>query len=401
MPKLTKKEYIVKAAKLYGLEKVEIDALKKHLDGEQINGFIERRCKPLYSLYDLYSSKDYYEHIKLEEDGCINLNDYHFEKTNRRLSHSKIGQFWLLSSNLDDYLVTEAPNKNSAIPNKFIGISRKNNFLLPQLAKQMDLDATVYYKGKYTNSDGTISTHHLTKNFLCDEETLIQGNSIVKDTPNKRKVHLETLLEETDRYIRKHYKKYELPEEDLERTRTEVRQGLIKQTVFNKIVFNENESNEKWGLIRQADDRLRLAPIFSYDYCAGAEPISKAHHRTVRGKEDIETIMLEYGKEVWFRRWIENYVLKIDLNSMVKQMQKETGVTLDDEEKEYYQFLISKMKAKVSSVCDLNYDKELVQNMKQEKLGNKILRAIDTISDKFIGIRNFARSLKNEDSDAR
>ncbi len=282
MPKLTEKEYIVKAAKLYGLEKVEIDALIKHLDGKQINAFIVRRCGSLYRLYEIYKSEDYNEHIKPSKDGLINLNDYSFEKSKKRLDDSKIGEFWILSSNLDAYLATKVPNMHSQIESKFIDISAKNNFLLPQIAKQMSLDATVYYKGKYTNEDGTISTHHLTKNFLYDEESLIQGNSIVKDNPNKKRIHLDALLEETDKYIRRHYKKYDLPKEELEKARIEIRQGLIKQTVFNKIVFNENEGNSKWGLIKQEDNRLRLAPLFSYDYCAGAEPIGKTHHRTVR-----------------------------------------------------------------------------------------------------------------------
>ncbi len=401
MPKLTQKEYIVKAAKLYGLEKVEIDALRKHLDGKQVNDFIARRCGVLYRLYEIYKSKDYNEHIKLDEDGLINLNNYSFEKSKKRLGNSKIGEFWILSSNLDAYLATKVPNMHSQIDSKFIGISRKNNFLLPQLAKQMGLDATVYYKGKYTNEDGTISTHHLTKNFLYDEETLIQGNSIVKDNPNKKRIHLDDLLQETDKYIIKYYKKYELPKEELERTRIEIRQGLIKQTIFNKIVFNENEANLKWGLIKQADNRLRLAPLYSYDYCAGAEPIGKTYHRTVRSREDIETFMLEYGKEVWFRRWIDQYVLKASLNDAIIGMQEETGVTLSEEEKEYYQFLIDKMRAKILSVCELNYNKELVKQVQQENLGDKILRARDTISDKFVGIRNFVGRLKSEDSDAR
>lgn len=282
MPKLTKKEYIVKAAKLYGLEKVEIDALKKHLDGMQINDFIARRCGVLYRLYKIYKSKGYNKHIKPDEDGLINLNNYSFEKSKKRLENSKIGEFWILSSNLDAYLATKAPDMHTQIENKFINISEKNNFLLPQIARQMGLDTTVYYKGKYINEDGTISTHHLTKNFLDDEETLIQGNSIIKDNPNKKKIHLELLLEETDRYIRKHYKKYNLPNEDLEKARTEIRQGLIKQTLFNKFVFNENEANSKWGLIKQKNNCLRLAPIFSYDYCAGAKPLTKTYHRTVR-----------------------------------------------------------------------------------------------------------------------
>lgn len=111
--------------------------------------------------------------------------------------------------------------------------------------------------------------------------------------------------------------------------------------------------------------------------------------------------MLKYGKESWFRRWIDHYVLKVSLDDSIRGMQEETGVTLTEEEKEYYQFLIDKMRSKILSVCELNYDKELVQKVQQEKLGDKILRARDRISDKFVGIRNFVGRLTSEDSDVR
>lgn len=111
--------------------------------------------------------------------------------------------------------------------------------------------------------------------------------------------------------------------------------------------------------------------------------------------------MLEYGKEEWFRRWISSCVLKTNLNDAVIKMKEETGVTLNDEQKEYYQFLIDKMRFKVQSVCELNYNKELVNQMKDEKLGDKILRAKDTISNKFVNMRKFVGNLKREDQDVR
>lgn len=396
--KLNKQEYIVRAAKLYGLGEVEIAALNAHLSGKSPNEYIERRCDYLFRLYDIYRSKEYNEHLNPDERGIINLNDFCFEKSKRRLADSKIGIYWILSSNLDIYLATVPPNRRTEIRNKFIGISEKNNFLLPQIARQMGLDATVYYKGKYTERNGTFSTHHLTKNFLYDEETLIQGNSIVKDNPKRKRINFELLLETTDRYIKKYYKKNKLPEEDSERVREEIRKGLIKQTLFNKLVFNENESNSKWGLIIGKDKNLRLAPIFSYDYSAGVEPTGKVHHRAIQGsREDIASFMLQYSKEKWFREWIDKKVLTLDLDRAISDMTRITGVELNDEETKYYKFLIEKMKAKVTEVCDLDYDRELVEKTKKEKLGSKILRVKDTISDKLVDLTAFVKSVRKAD----
>jgi hypothetical protein len=110
---------------------------------------------------------------------------------------------------------------------------------------------------------------------LNDDETLIQGNSIIKDNPKKRRINFETQLEAVDKFVKKHYKKHKLPQEDADKAREEIKRGLIKQSIFNKFVFNQKESHEKWGLIQGKDKSLRLAPLFSYDYCAGVEPLYK------------------------------------------------------------------------------------------------------------------------------
>lgn len=396
--KLPKEKYIIEAAKLYGLSDFEIESLEKHLSGKVQNDYIVRRNQFLFRLYEVYRSKEYNDKIDTDENGIINLNDYSFEVSKRRLADSKIGRSWIISSNLEAFLITKEPDTLSEIKTKFLKLADTNNFLLPQIAKQMGLDATVYYRGIHTDDFDSISTFHLTKNFLQGEETLIQGNSIVKDNPNKKRINFESLLESTDKYIKKYYKKFKLPPEDMKKAREEIRQGLIKQTLFNKMVFNENESNKKWGLIIGADKNLRLAPLYSYDYCAGVEMLNKSHHRVIDGnREDIESFMLQYGKEEWFRTWIRDYVVPLNFEKAAENMERKTGISLSDEEKEYYKFLIDKMHSKVVSVHDLNYNRELVEKNKKEKLGDKLIRIKDSVSDRIEDIKAFFNRDDSED----
>ncbi len=399
LDEILKRKYILEAAKLYGLGQVEINALKAHLEGQVKNEFIVRRTDFLFRLYDVFKSTKYNDKIDTDENGIINLNDYSFEVSKRRLTDSKIGRSWIISSNLEAFLVTNLPNYSSEIKSKFLRISKKNNFLLPQIAKQMGIDATVYYRGEYTDEYGALSTFHLTKNFLSDEENLIQGNSIVKDNPNKKRVNFEDLLETTDKYIKKYYKKHKLSEKAMQEARQTIRRGLIKQAIFNKMVFNENESNEKWGLIIKKDKTLKLAPLFSYDFCAGVELTQKSHHRVINGnREDIESFILEYGKEKWFRDWIRDCVVRLDFDKAEYDMVRKTGITLSDEERDYYKFLINKMHSKIVSVYDLNYDKDLVNQNKKEKLGDKLNRIKDSVSDKVEDIKAFINPPKNDES---
>lgn len=398
--KKTKKDYILEAAKLYGLGEVEINALRNHLDGSQPNDFIVRKTEFLFRLYEVYKSTEYNDKIDTDDNGIIQLNDYAFEVSQRRLADSKIGTGWILSSNLEAFLITNEPDYHSKIKAKFLKLADTNNFLLPQIARQMGLDATIYYRGEHTDSSGSISTFHLTKNFLKGEETLIQGDSIVKENSNKRRVNrinFESLLEATDKYVKKYYKKHKFSADEMKKAREEIRQGLIKQTLFNKLVFNENESNQKWGLIIQADKRLRLAPLFSYDYCAGVEMLDKAPHRVVDGrKEDIESFMLEYGKEPWFRKWISSSVLPLDFEKAVQDMTKKTSITLSDEEKEYYRFFINKMYSKIALVHDLNFNKELVEANKKGKLKEKITRIKNAVSGKK-SVKSFSSQADSEE----
>lgn len=404
MAKLTEHEYIIKAAKLYGLSEVEIDALEKHHNGTMPNDYIVRRCEALYRLYNIYQSKEYNERIDTDSDGLINLNDYAFEISKRRLADSKIGKYWILSSNLEDFLATVPANMSTQIKSEYLNISEKNNFLIPQLAKQIGIDATVYYKGKYTEDKGTLEELHLTKNFLKGKETLVRGSAFVKGNPNRLMLDFEKILEATDKYIRKHYKKNKLPNEDLERARKEIREGLIKQTLFNKIVFNENESNDKWGLIVGEDKQLRLAPLFSYDFCANVQTIGRTQHRVVKGnREYIEDFTLEFSKEPWFKEWIDNAVLNLDLDKAVIDMENETGVKLTDKEKEYYNFAImEKMHSKVVNVSDLNYDKELVVQEKKKRLTmrDRLSRARKIVHDAKSDISYFITGNK-KDGDER
>lgn len=381
MPKLEKLEYILKAAKLYGLGHVEIEALKNHVDGSDPNPFIERKMNYLFRLYDIYQEDDG-EKIRMNSEGIINLNDFSFEKSKRRLADSKIGEFWVIGANLDSFLATLPADRSVLVKSKFKDISEKNNFLLPQLAKSMGLPTVLYYRAKFTQSTLPKATYHLTKNFLEEaEDRFILGTDIVKDSREKKRTKLETLLETTDKYVKKHYKKHKLSDGESIRARDIIRRGLIKQSFFNKFVFNENESNQKWGLIADGNHELRLAPLYSFDYCCGAEPTGKVHRRSVNGKEDIQTFMLKYGKEKWFRDWIEERVIPSpNVDVLAERMKNETRMVLTAEEKEYYEFMFHQLKNRVREVVDIGYDEKELS--KRKRFANRMKDLRETSSNK-------------------
>lgn len=341
MNKLSKKEYILKAARLYGLTDFELKDLEDYLNGNFDNKYIAKRNIKLFRMYHTYISPKYNEHISVDENGIIDLDNYLFIISKRRLQDSKIGRDWLISSNLDSYLITN--RHSSDINNKWIKISEKNNFLLPQIAKQLELPATIYYKGKFPEKSQRLeSVFFMTKDLLKDGESLILGDEIYKRKKDRVKIDFEDLLSETAKYIKRYYKKNKINSSEAEKVKDEVRKGLIKQTIFNKLVFNNNEGNSKWGLIKQEDSTLKLAPIYSFDYCSGVESSGKSHHRVLHKKEDVETFIQEYADEEWFRKWIKEKVITLDIDKAINDMKNETGMNLTEKENEYYKFSLKR-----------------------------------------------------------
>ena len=180
--KISKKEYILRAASLLGVSDIEITALEKDLDGTVPNDYIRRRCKYLFDLYDIYMSKEFNDHIDPDDDGLISLDDYAYRISKKGLSDSNVGDFWIVSSNLDVYVAKNLPKKSSDINENYYEISEKNNFLMPVLAKQIGIDATIFYKGtktKYFAGAGPTSCNYveqenylLTRNFIKENESL-------------------------------------------------------------------------------------------------------------------------------------------------------------------------------------------------------------------------------------
>ncbi len=376
MPKLSEKEYILKAASLYGLTSVEIDGLEKDFSGEQPNEFIRKRCKPLFDLYEIYKSKEYNDKIDTDENGLIVLDDYAYKVSKRRLADSKIGRGWIISSNLEDFLVVTPADLTYDIGSSYVNIAEKNNFLMPQLARQLGIGATIYYKGESRDPDKSIPTYiRLTKNFIKEDETLIPGDTFIKPKKKKFKsarlsLDLDKMIDETQKFVKKHYKKHKLPENEAKDACRNIRKDLIKQTIFNKLVFNTNENNNQWGLIENGEHRLRIAPIYNYNYCANVPSRDNTCTRMVNKREDIEDIILRYSDEEWFTTWVESDLIPLDLEKAEKDMERITGETLSDEEHEYYTFVImEKMLSKVVNVSDLDYDTDKVLEERSKKRG--------------------------------
>ena len=54
------------------------------------------------------------------------------------------------------------------------------------------------------------------------------------------------------------------------------------------------------------------------------------------------------------------------------------------------------MHAKVLSVCEVNYDRNLVEKLRKEKIGDKVLKAKDTVKERVQDFKALRKSIKRE-----
>ena len=57
-------------------------------------------------------------------------------------------------------------------------------------------------------------------------------------------------------------------------------------------------------------------------------------------------------------------------------------------------FLFGKMHAKVLSVCEVNYDRNLVEKLRKEKIGDKVLKVKDTVTDKVHDFKALRKTIR-------
>lgn len=565
--------YIEKAGRLYGLSDYEIESLKNHITGKDINPFICRRNIPLFSLYQFYKSDKYNERIDPDDDGIIDLDDYAYITSSRALT-STIGVKWIINSYLDTYLAfpsshsssncrklsqalteivkesseaieetredssKEAENKDSQDENdpfytirryakklsdliqennadisstaqitsqeverytdvlkkiidgdsteeekqksllrkiddqtptttpdsiiddliekindptimvtprdileelitdsKEVQVSRndkimnlicklgveickvlnisdketqseviqklytsindmqpdikeKNEFFMPQLAKQLGIETAVFYKTTEADSrdskdisiDAIVSIlreyklvddtkFHLTKNFIKQGERFVSAKDFVKDKPDSTMIEMKSILESTERFIREDYRAKGFPKKEAEDTYRSIRIGIIKQSLFNKLVNNSDESNSTWGLIEDNSRKLRLSPMFNFKSCAGCNSGTPKVRVVDKNKNYIDDFLIVYSSEEWFKEWIDNAVINLDFDKASDEMTRKTGVILTRSEKDYYrETIFDKMHSIIVNASSVNYDTDEIIRARKDRM---------------------------------
>lgn len=390
--------YLVAAGKIYGKGPVELDGLVYMLTNGDIDfdNWIIRRNEVLFDLYEKYRSNSFPNDFRMNSHGIYAPKDEEYVLSKERQNKwstiqgtSQPGVGWIMTPSLDYFMVSPNAKSSHEVIEKYQNLAEKNSFLLPQIAKQLDIPATVYYRGIIRKGKDKRKVH-LSKNFIGPEEIYLAGYGIVESKRRRdNKVPFKSVLDSTRRAMLEEESRRGISEEDTLARYEEIRRGLIKQTFFNKLTLNDDESNDTWGLIRGTDYRYRLAPLRCFEPSCGARATGyngKGCHRTAsNGYDDIQSFLLEFSKEDWFRDWIENSVLSIDLDKAFEDASRESMTSFSPKERDYYGEVFDKMLGKVRDVFELDYDHDEVTHIIRDHRRGKRLAKVKKQIRRVIG----------------
>lgn len=299
---------------------------------------------------------------------------------------------------------------NDAINDDRTDIKEKNEFFMPQLAKQLGIETAVFYKTTKTNDSSTKAVSaesivnilrdnklvddtrfHLTKNFIKPNERYIVANNFVKNKKDSGMIEMKHILESTEKYVRDNYKSKGFSKKEADEAYKNIRIGIIKQSLFNKLVNNSDESNDTWGLIEDENGKLRLSPMFNFKHCAGYPPSNPRVRVVDKNKNYIDDFLIVYSSEDWFKEWIDNAVINLDFDKASDEMTRKTGVILTPKEKEYYRKMIfDKMHSIIVNASEVNYDTEEIIRARKERMSvpERIIYSGKTIRSKLSRKKN-------------
>ncbi len=377
-------KYLIEAGTIYGKGQIELDGLTYAMTNGEIDfdNWIFRRNEVLFELYEKYKSQSFPNGFRMNGLGIYAPKDEEYvlsrERQNRWNNNQgtpQVGLGWIMTPSLDYFMITSNAKSSHNVTEKYHNLAEKNSFFLPQIAKQLELPTNVYYRGVIKKGKDKRKVH-LSKDFIKPDEMYFAGYGFIKSKKkNENKIPFKRVLSGTRAFMLEEEGSRGIPKKETLERFEEVRRGLIKQTFFNKLTLNDDESNATWGLIRGRDCRFHLAPLKSFQTSCGAKVIGyggKGCHRTAsNGYDDIQSFLLEYSKEDWFREWIEDKVLNLDIDRAFTDAENQSKVLISPKEREYYSEVFEKMLDKVRGVFELEYDhtevRQIINEHRREK----------------------------------
>lgn len=345
MQKLSEKEYLRKALKLWGINKDCIENRIKDRMG----------IAPMEKLYQHYKSGVSSE-LVFNNEGKVDLEKMNFERSMIDVNNSSKAYGWIIFPDLSvGMLKSSFENiRNNKEDGKR---ARYSTLVSASVAKELGIESATYYlttnkiNDKIKNELGYIYT----PNFLKDGEELISGLSISTDSEvmtglrgNVNDIDMNRIEKALIIYLNNR----RFSQGEIEETR----RNLIKQCIISKILGNKDEANRNWGIIISKQRNVRLAPMYDLESCLQDKYINDL--REINGSSELGKFISYYSKEEWFNEWINDKVFNLDMDKVYIGVQETSKTTMPDN---YRKEFTNEIKESINTIRKV-YNKEKEQS---------------------------------------
>ena len=317
------------------------------------NGISSSRAKKMLTEHD----KDAEGNIIIREGKFIisknSVSEYHYANALVLLIQPGLlnrqdvqGRMALVKSYIHDKYPEHYKNSDAEI-------TMANNFIMPEIAKQFQLEVADYYNVVFEDGEGLksranfkeigrikeqkIQPNHrylLTPSFLRNDEELIHLADILE---NKYESKATKILNAIEEYL----KKMRAPETDIKA----VKLNFIKQCIFDKFIDFSDEHNLNSGIIikKEAEGiRARLAPCYDLDFAAGVYntidgeiQVRAFFRKSDNGRFDL-TDILEQFRSNFEKEYLKEVLLKLDIEQAIEIGEQYGNFKLSDIAKRRY-----------------------------------------------------------------
>ena len=333
--------------------KIEVKIMDLKNDFLKANGISSSRAKKMLTEHD----KDAEGNIIIREGKFIisknSVSEYHYANALVLLIQPGLlnrqdvqGRMALVKSYIHDKYPEHYKNSDAEI-------TMANNFIMPEIAKQFQLEVADYYNVVFEDGEGLksranfkeigrikeqkIQPNHrylLTPSFLRNDEELIHLADILE---NKYESKATKILNAIEEYL----KKMRAPETDIKA----VKLNFIKQCIFDKFIDFSDEHNLNSGIIikKEAEGiRARLAPCYDLDFAAGVYntidgeiQVRAFFRKSDNGRFDL-TDILEQFRSNFEKEYLKEVLLKLDIEQAIEIGEQYGNFKLSDIAKRRY-----------------------------------------------------------------
>lgn len=277
--------------------------------------FLKNESRAYAQYKNYYMGKSLFETINK-----LNLTQIPMFITNSNVGKSYFSEFWFVLSDLQEYLLKQI------VSHRFIKDGNQsrvieNAMIIPEIVRQCKCESAQYYITEYFDDNGYSDEYLVTPSFLKKEEELLSFTHIC----GENEMEIPNMQYKLCEYFRlRHFSTEQIKK--LER-------DFIKTMFISKLIENKDEHSENISVIIYKKS-VKMAPFYDYDYCCGNERIKSNIERKVNGKSDLSSFVDYYINEKWFRQWLENVILNLNVDTAIEQKNLKKNKAVIDEK--YY-----------------------------------------------------------------